>query len=64
MRCMPAVEEVPFLSSDTTQMRAWMSGQWASDAICSANESEPSAAVPSRHATNPPKRERQAEPEP
>lgn len=45
-------------------MRACMSGQSACDATCSAKESEPSGAVPSRHATNPPKRERQAEPEP
>lgn len=64
VRCMPAVLDVPFLSSDTTQMRAWISGQCSRGATSTARESEPSAAVPFSQATKPPNRERQAEPEP
>ena len=45
-------------------MRAWMSGQWDCGATSTANESLPSGAEPISHATNPPKSERHAEPEP
>jgi hypothetical protein len=52
--CIPLVEDVPFLSSDTTQMRAWMFGQWDWGATWMARESEPSGWTPSCHATKPP----------
>ena len=45
-------------------MRAWMSGQWDWGATSIARESEPSGLVPCSQATKPPKRDRQAEPEP
>lgn len=61
---MPEVELVPFLSSETTQMRACISGQCDWGATSTASESLPSAAEPISQATNPPKRDRHAEPEP
>jgi len=64
VRCMPLVEEVPFLSSETTQMRAWMAGQWDWGATSMARESSPVEDSPFCHATKPPKSDRHAEPEP
>ena len=64
VRCMPLVELVPFLASETTQMRACISGQCDWGATSRARESSPLGCEPMSHATNPPKRERQAEPDP
>jgi hypothetical protein len=64
VRCIPDVEEVPFLSSETTQMRACISGQCSRGATSTARESEPSGDDPISHATKPPKRDRQADPDP
>lgn len=64
VRCIPLVEDVPFLSSDTTQMSACISGQCSRGATWTAYESSPVAREPISQATNPPKRERHAEPEP
>jgi hypothetical protein len=64
VRCMPDVLDVPFLASEMTKMRAWMLGQWDLGAGWTARESVPSGREPISHATKPPKRERQAEPEP
>lgn len=64
VRCMPAVDDVPFFLSDTTQIRACISGQCDCGATSTASESVPLASVPSRQATKPPKSDRQAEPDP
>ena len=64
VRCIPAVDEVPFLASFTTQMSTCRSGQCSRGATSSASESLPSACWPDCHATNPPKSERHAEPLP
>lgn len=64
VRCIPVVEDVPFLASLTTQMSACMVGQWDWGATSTARESVPEGREPASQATKPPKRERQAEPEP
>ena len=64
MRCMPLVLLVPFLSSDTTQMRACISGQCSLGATSTARESLPEGSEPICHATKPPNKERHADPEP
>lgn len=62
--CMPAVLLTPFFSALATRMRARISGQWDSGATSRAALSSPSSRVPASHATYPPNRLRQADPEP
>src|SRR4051794_26299453 len=64
VRCIPAVLDVPFLASDTMQMSACISSQCDFGATWTARLSEPSGCEPISQATKPPKRERQADPEP
>lgn len=62
--CMPDVLLTSFFSAEATRMTARMLGQWDAGATSTAKLSLPSAKVPDSQATYPPKRERQAEPDP
>lgn len=62
--CIPVVLGVSFLSSLTTKMTALSDGQCSNGAISTAFESCPSGKVPISQATNPPKSDLHAEPEP